>query len=719
MKLPKNIWTKMIPVIFLVLATAFLSLAVYSRMVETEMEISWERLEIATNSTAGKISIRIRDNINFLEAVADSYILTHEVDNVTEVGNYLRSVMNMTIFERIDVLQPDNTLITQDGEVVERGGKLSYLELAARGTHVSGRVTSSFTGREVICCVTPIEEEGVVTGLLIGTLDCISLGELFEVFTYGGDAQIFLIDRNNGDYLIDNWHDEFSNIHMIGTRESVDGSGEIDMAPAILNGESKRFAFYSEKNGEKSYQYCTPVDGFYWELCVVVQEEVVFKHVQALQGVLKNVGIVETLLVLVYFAWNVWLTIQATRNEEKAKHLEFETAKNEARASFISNMSHDIRTPLNGIVGMLQIIKNHRDDEEKVNECLEKISVSTQYLSTLAGDMLDINEIESNKLILQKELFDIRKVADEVSSMLEQRASSVGVEYQMDYSELAYPFVTGSEVHLKRILANLIGNAIKYSKDAGRNVWVTIKDEEMYIDKKRRMYKFIVKDNGIGMTEEFQKNMYNAFEQENVGARSDYQGYGLGLTIVNYLVKKMDGNIELESTKGVGSTFTVSISFVVNDETDASNPEENTNVDLTGMRILIVEDNDINREIAEVLLTDAGASVDYATNGKMATEMFAKSDPETYDIILMDIMMPIMDGCEATKLIRAMDRPDARSVVIIAMTASAFAEEIKRCEEVGMNAHIPKPLNVSRLMTEMEKYYRRPDDMRRKNNGTV
>ncbi len=708
MKFTKSFWIKMIPVLLIVVATFFLSYLVYVKMIENEYESCWERLEIATESTAGKIKTRMDDNINFLEAVSDSYILTHNLNDTEEVGKYLTSVVDNTIFQRIDVIMPDNRAITYTGEMVERGGTLTYEELVSRGTHVSNRVTSSFTGKEVICCVTPIDNDGEIIGILVGTIDCETISKLFEVSTYGKDGRIFMIDCADGSYIIDNWHDELGNIYDMGMRQSIDGDEMIDMSPAIIGRERMRYAFISATNGMNCYQYSVPVEGYNWTLCVAVQENVIFQHANELRSILMSVAVVEMLIIVAYVIWNAVITIIASNNEEKARQLEFEKIKNEARTKFISNMSHDIKTPLNGIIGMLQIIENHRGDAQKVDDCLKKISISTQYLSTLAGDMLDINMIENNKLVLQKTPVNLQKLADELEVMTKKRAEEDDVTYQMDLSGLTQPCVIGSDVHLKRILINLITNAIKYSKNAGKRIWITISDEEILFDKSRRMYKFVIKDNGIGMSEEFQQNMYKAFEQEQVGARSDYQGYGLGLTIVHFLVKKMNGKIELESKKNEGSTFTVSIPLEIDKKRDRKKPEEESVIDINGMNILVVEDNEFNMEVAESILTDTGATVVGAVNGKLATEIFAASEPDSFDVILMDIMMPVMDGIEATRIIRAMERPDAKSVSIIAMSASTFSEEIERCMKAGMNTHIAKPLDVKKLMEELTKYRKSP-----------
>ncbi len=699
----RNFWSRAVPIFVFVAVTIILSLIIYHTMISKERESSWERLDIATRSTASKIQVRLDDNLNFLEAVSDAYILTHNLDKEERVMDYLRSVTEKTIFETISVILPDGYMMTSSGKKVMQDEDFDYKELLKKGTHLSARSLDPFTGKEVIYCYTPINSEEGNQGLLCGGIDCRTLGNLFQVFTYGNDAQMFLIDCADGNYLIDNWHKELGNVFSLGLRKSIDGKGWVNLATPVMRKEYGRVAYISETNGLNSYQTHTPVPGYNWELLVVVQEDVVFKHVYTLRNLLLSVGVVELFLLVVYVGWNLWLATAVTKSEEKTQKLELEKATNAAKAQFISSMSHDIRTPLNGIVGMLQIIRNHRDDESMVDECLDKIEVSTQYLATLASDMLDINEIENNQLILEEESIDLKCMADELTVLVAQKAQENQVEFHMDYSEVQHPYVLGSVVHIKRILANLIGNAIKYSKDSGRQVWVKI--EEAGVEDDLGQYCFIVKDNGVGMTEEFQQNMYNAFAQEKISARSTYQGYGLGLTIVNRLVKKMKGTIELESEKWMGSTFKVTLPLKI-DQSGKKQSVEVENVDLKGMHILLVEDNEFNMEIAKVLLEDVGVQITTAINGRLATEVFAETEENTFDLILMDIMMPELDGCEAARVIRQMPRLDAKTIPIIAMSASAFSDEINRCKEVGMDEHVAKPLDMGKLLTCIAKYHR-------------
>ncbi len=701
----KGFWARMVPIFVIVIATVIASVLVYKTIMRAEEESCWNRLRIATESTAQKISVRITDNVSFLDAVADSYVLTDHIELEDEVGDYLTSVMSKTIFESIDVILPSG-VITQQGEFIPHEKDIPYDRLVELGTHVSMRYFDETIQSEVVYCFSQIVTDGDVTGVLCGKLKCETLDEIFEVYTYKGNSQIFLIDLNNGDYLIDNWHDTLGNAYDNQWRDGIDG-GKVDIVSAALNGEAGRVAFVSNTNSTNSYQYYTPVEGFNWSLCVVVQEDVVFENVLNLRRILLLVAIVEACLILLYIVWNVLISISASKSDERAKMLELTRVTNEAKSRFISNMSHDIRTPLNGIVGMLHIIKTHRSDEPLVDDCLQKIEISTQYLATLTSDMLDINEIESDKLVLESAPIDLRALADALEVMIEPKAKNSGVLYHTDCSGLKNPYVIGSVVHIERVMVNLITNAVKYSKPDGGEVWVTF--EERAVDSTAGEYRFIVKDNGIGMTEEFQNDMYNAFAQERVTARSSYQGYGLGLTIVYRLVQKMGGKIEIESRKDVGSTFTVTLPLTHDVREDRSEEPIKPISDLSGINILLVEDNEFNREIAEVILTDVGASVSIAENGRIATEMFASAKPFAFDLILMDVMMPEMDGCEATKLIRSMDRPDAESIPIFAMTASTFAEEVSRCREAGMNEHIPKPLDISLLLQRVAKYCKNTD----------
>ncbi len=703
MKRRMVIMMRMIPVVIIIIGTMAMSFYIYKDMVSTETESCWQRLEATTKSVAEKMNARINDNVNMLSLVADAIVLKDEAGDRSNIVNYLSTVQVMTIFDRLDIMFPDGTMLTQDGEYIQVMGELSYEELLEKGDHTSPRFDDPRLGKEVIYCFAPIDTEEGNKALLVATLSCDTLTATFPVFLYGGAVDTFVVDRNDGNYLMDSWHPTLGNLYeVMPERERLKGYEDVDYLNGIMNGESGRLAYVSQTNGQDSYMYYTPMADHNWELCVVAQEDTVFSNVKLLQKNLFFVGVVEVIILSAYFIWNIWLTASLVRNEERARQYQMEQAANEARSKFLSNMSHDIRTPLNGIVGMLDVIKKHPDNSQMVTDCIGKIDVATQYLITLANDMLDINEMESGKIVLANDPINLCALVKGFDTMMQPKAKDAEVTLYAECKGVEHPFVLGSEVHIHRILINLIGNAIKYNKENGK-VWVTV--EEKGTEGNKGIYCFEIKDTGVGMSEEFQKNMFRAFEQERNDARTKYQGYGLGLAIVKHLVQKMGGHIEIESKKGEGSIFRVILPLEIDEQELAAQKNiESQLTDLTGMRILLVEDNELNMEIAQLLLMDKGATITPAENGRIALDIFKESQENYYDVILMDIMMQEMDGCEATEAIRGLDRADAKTIPILAMTANAFSEEIERCKKAGMNEHIAKPLDMDKLMGKITKY---------------
>ncbi len=394
-----------------------------------------------------------------------------------------------------------------------------------------------------------------------------------------------------------------------------------------------------------------------------------------------------------------------TEAHEKAdtkNQLEIAQASNEAKTRFLSNMSHDIRTPINGIMGMLHIAKTHKDDAVRVEDCLGKIETSANYLLTLLNDILDLNKLESGKTVAEENPFSMYELIDDICTITQPSTHISSITLKKECGTFKYPNVIGSTLHLRQILMNLTSNSIKYSNENGT---VYVRVEELDREEDIVQYKFSVIDNGIGMTKEFQQKMFDMFEQEQSGARTTHKGSGLGLAIVKLLVDLLGGKLTVESEKDKGSTFTVILPFKIdaNPITKDEKTVVNTTECLEGIRILVVEDNEFNMEIAQVILEEAGAVITTAENGKVAVELFENSPEKTFDIILMDVMMPEMDGLEATRVIRAMNRTDATEIPIIAMTANAFSEDIKKSLEAGMNEHIAKPLDMSSLANAIAK----------------
>ena len=386
--------------------------------------------------------------------------------------------------------------------------------------------------------------------------------------------------------------------------------------------------------------------------------------------------------------------------QEKARlQMAYEEAdsENRAKTEFMNRMSHDIRTPINGIMGMVDIIRKNRDDWGKVDDSLDKIQLSTRHLLELVSDVLDMSKLEAGMFEIHEDVFDMNELMDEVAALVDAQLVESSITHCKHRSNIQHTALKGSSLQLRRIMVNLLSNAIKYNKPNGT---IDTYAEELSCDGTTVWYEFKIVDTGIGMSEEFIKEqLFKPFTQEKNDARTLYRGTGLGMSIVKALLDKMGGSIEVESQLGEGSTFTFRLPFKVDENAIETKKEEQSSGEqkLEGKQILLVEDNEINMEIAEFYLKELGIGVDKAWNGQEAIDKFEESAPGTYDLILMDIMMPVMGGREAARRIRTLERPDAETVRIYAMTAQVSSESVHKCLASGMNGHIAKPIDESKL----------------------
>ena len=375
---------------------------------------------------------------------------------------------------------------------------------------------------------------------------------------------------------------------------------------------------------------------------------------------------------------------------------------NHAKTDFLRRMSHDIRTPINGIRGMVEIADHYPHDEEKQQEFRRKIWNASGYLLELVNEVLEINRLESGQLVLEQKPFNLNELFSDVRTLTEKQALVGHISIKQKIFDLKHHWFIGSPLHVKRLMMNIISNAIKYNKDYGT---ITLSLQEFAVDDTHSRILFTCQDTGYGMSDEFQKKMFEPFSQEDTGARTHFTGTGLGLSIVKKMVEAMDGTISCVSQLGQGTTFMISLPLELDSHGEEREIQTKEAVkDITGVRALLAEDNDLNMEIAQFFLENAGAMVDKATNGKEALEKFKASDIGYYDVVLMDVMMPVMDGLTATREIRHLIRSDAGTVPIIAMTANAFQEDRKRVLEAGMNEHLTKPLESEKLIATIGRY---------------
>ena len=402
---------------------------------------------------------------------------------------------------------------------------------------------------------------------------------------------------------------------------------------------------------------------------------------------------------------------QEQEKDEKYKAELLRTAKkaeaaNEAKTEFLQRMSHDIRTPINGICGMINVADHYADNMEKQTECRAKIKEASHLLLELINEVLDMSKLESDEVVLEDIPFNLNSIFEEILGVIEHMAAEQNIRIIWEEKEVTHWNLIGSPVHVKRILMNILSNAVKYNKENG---YVYISCREIP-SKQTAMttLEFVCRDTGIGMTEAFQKRIFEPFAQEHAGSRTKFAGTGLGMPITKKLVEKMGGTISFESKEGTGTTFVIRIPFQIDaDMKDRTETEEKTETSIQGLHVLLTEDNELNMEIAEFVLQNEGTVVTKAWNGQEAVDIFRKSSPGEFDAILMDIMMPVMNGYEAAKMIRSLDREDAKVIPIIAMTANAFTEDKMRAKEAGMDEHIAKPVDGKLLVKVINELVKR------------
>ena len=395
--------------------------------------------------------------------------------------------------------------------------------------------------------------------------------------------------------------------------------------------------------------------------------------------------------------------------EEKAKEAQQQAEKaNSAKTDFLRHMSHDIRTPLNGIIGMINISERYCGNKEKLYECKAKVMESLDYLQSLLNNVLDIGKVESGTLQLEHNPFDLVAMLVKQISIVETNAKEYGISFEggASMSTFHHRYFIGSEEYLNRLLMNLAGNAVKYNRRGGK---VILYFNEISSDDTTAVFEFVCSDTGVGMSEEFQKHAFESYAREGKETTNGYSGAGLGLSIVKDIVDRMNGTIKLESKENVGTTFTVTIPLEIDHNAEKEQQKKVEKPDLSGKSVLLVEDNELNLEIAKMLLEDEKMVVTTAENGKEAVDIVSRLVPGRFDFIFMDIMMPVMDGLEATRQIRTLNRMDTKEIPIIAMTANAFQDDIRECIDAGMNGHIAKPIQVDKLLSMLAEFIRQQE----------
>ena len=441
----------------------------------------------------------------------------------------------------------------------------------------------------------------------------------------------------------------------------------------------------------------------YYIYAYLLDEEVFHNLPLSVAGVIFLYSLIVGIFWSCIFRTNLEHEKQEREKDEKYKSELLIAAKkaeaaNRAKTEFLQRMSHDIRTPINGICGLLNMADHCADDMEKQTEYRTKVKEASNLLLELVNDVLDMSKLESGEVILEEIPFDLSRIFREVLVVIEQMAAEQNIRIVWEKKESIHRKLIGSPRYVKRVMMNILSNAVKYNRENG---YIYLSCMEILSEQPgMTTIEFVCRDTGIGMTDEFQKHIFEPFAQEHAGSRTKFAGTGLGMPIAKKLIETMGGTITFESENGAGTTFVIRIPFKIDLNSDKREEKKDVSdgKSIKGLHILLAEDNELNMEIAEFVLQNEGAVVTKAWNGQEAVERFKKSEPGEFDAILMDIMMPVMNGYEAAKTIRSMDRKDAKAIPIIAMTANAFTEDRIRAKEAGMDEHISKPVDAKLLV---------------------
>ena len=826
-----------------------LLLFAYYRINDGLRQRSISRLEEGANTAIGEITAKLERDSRLLHATAS---IISQADNfdIDATLAIMESINPMLDTMNVRVLLPDDRILSADGTITEASekGNFTFAQEAPLGEHISNRTYELNTGKPILRHFVPIIQDGETAALLYGVTDLESLPDTLNIDNiYNASAFIYIIDTNSGDFLVDTRHDTLGNIADFSASQSTwktkgDKTWE-EYLDDLVKLKSGYVVYRTPNTGGWEYMYYAPIGINDWSVAVDVPEKEAFASVFAVQRVCIILGLLMALTIILYYLWvrhNAKQVMnQAVEHAVLAEKLHKAEAADRAKSTFLSNMSHDIRTPMNAIIGFTTLAQTNLDNKERTQEYLTKILSSSNHLLSLINDILDMSRIESGKLNIEEKECSISDIFRDMRNIIQTQMQSKQLNFFMDTIDIVDEDIYCDKLHVNQVLLNLLSNAIKFTP-AGGTVALTIRQKPR-APKGYGSYEIRVKDTGIGMSPEFTKHIFEPFERERNTTASGIQGTGLGMAITKNIVDTMGGTIELQSEQGKGSEFIINLDFrlqdnskrvevvkelqglralvaddsfatcdsvtkmlrqigmrpewvlhgreavlhakqayelgdeyhayiidwllpdlngievvrqirsVIGDSTpiiiitaydwtsiedearaagvtafcnkpiflselrdilvaatsDALTAQQTAQPQrpipdiaeqLRGTRLLLTEDNELNREIANELLTASGFIVDTAEDGEVAVEKIKNSAPGYYALILMDVQMPRMNGYEATKAIRTLEDPELAGIPIVAMTANAFDEDRKLALESGMNAHIAKPIDMKKLL---------------------
>ena len=643
-------------------------------------------------------------NDSFISHTEKQWSMLEALRPLLEAGDgnvtpeYLAGLRDTWGFTEFFFINESGDYISADGGTGYFSYGNTYHQLIENNENIVTNATDSERGMLTLFAVPATGQwQGTAfTAIAVG-YDREQVGQLISAHAYEGSTESFIV-RGRGSVLLSNSDKAEYSIYaaVSGKGSSLDTRELTELRLGLESGGENVMKF--TLNGERYYLIYLPVG--IADLMIVGLVPV--RIFDASTKNLQMLTIAAAALMMTILAVSAWIG----RREKQRTMAAVIAAEAESRAksSFLANMSHDIRTPINAIVGLSTLLDKDAGDEAKVRLHTKKIQSSSRHLLELINNVLDMSKIESGKLVINSSDFSLLDVAEEMDVLIRPQAEAKNQTFSVDTAGMRDPWVTGDRVHLNQVLLNLLSNAVKYTPDGGSVRFTLIEEAE---EDGIGQYIFTVKDNGIGMSSDYMRHIFDPFTREQSTLTNYVQGTGLGMSITKKIVDALDGTISIASSKGSGSTFTVRLSFplaVPPAETPAAadGPREEAGNVFAGRHFLVAEDNELNQEIIHDLLEMMDATCDIAENGREAVEKFAASAPGTYYAVFMDVQMPVMNGYEATEALRRLDHPEAASIHVIAMTANAFDEDIRNALNAGMDAHVAKPVDMKLLARVLE-----------------
>ena len=827
-------------VLVVAVMAAVLTIA-YFRMYDVLKQRSIKRMEEGTNTVIEEISAKLTRESKILNAAAKIIASSDEEDTLS-FAETLKTISPLFETIQIRILMPDNTLIFADGTTKDANGQISFDTEIQLGEHISNRMVSILDDNALILrhFVPIVSSKGNTIALLYGVTMLDELPSKMSIDNlYNASADVFIVDTASGDILMDTRREVLGNVSDLTGRRSKNGTNYDDAIDNMMKGGSGYSVFTCDPYTEWMYLYYAPAGINQWSIAVAVPESEAFSSVRSVQRISLVTGVILAAVIALYYVWvrrNAMDVLQKTVEhavlEEKLHKAE---AAEKAKTMFLSNMSHDIRTPMNAIIGFTTLAQTNIDNKERVQDYLSKTLSSSNHLLSLINDILDMSRIESGRLNIDEKPVSISDIFRDMRNIIQTQMASKQLNFFMDTVDVIDENIYCDKLHVNQVLLNLLSNAIKFTP-AGGTVSLRIK-QKMGAPNGYGAYEIRVKDTGLGMSKEFAEHVFEPFERERTSTVSGIQGTGLGMAITKNIIDAMGGTIECETEQGKGTEFIINLEFrlqeniqpigiiqelegmralVVDDdfntcdsvtkmllqlgmrsewtlrgneavlhakhavdvgdefiayiidwslpdlsgievarqirkvakkdvpiivltaydwttiedearkagvtsfcnkpiflselrdtlvsaisettEDEVLSPMQKNAEALSGKHILLVEDNELNREIAVEILNESGLTVDTAADGAEAVEVVSNAEVGRYDLILMDIQMPTMNGYEATRRIRALENPELANIPIVAMTANAFDDDVKAATDAGMNGHLAKPIDINKLM---------------------